>query len=237
MKKFLPIVSLLSFLTIGLAVGQNSTLTAIHGIPGNSITDSEDTSFPVDVYLNEAADPAFTFDFADSVDNLVLEPGDYKLDIYPTGADPEGNSPALSAEVTLEEDENYTVIAHLTFTGDPENPGITLSLFENDLSEMELYRGRLGLRHTANAPEVALKVSRFFLLPVTLPGFSNNDGDQADSLVFDLVRGAHRFDLRYQGQTVFSTGTIVIQSDQNAVAYAIGDFFTGSFQLFIQAIN
>ena len=43
--------------------------------------------------------------------------------------------------------------------------------------------------------------------------------------------------LLFQGQVVFSTGGVWIQSSQNAIAYAIGDFFTGSFQLFIQEVN
>ena len=80
---------------------------------------------------------------------MEVPPDIYLIEITP-GDD--ADTVLLEAEVMLEEDKNYTAIAHLTY---PD--GIKLLLFENDVSPLYYYKNRLTLRHTANEPSVDIK--------------------------------------------------------------------------------
>ena len=131
MKKLALVFGLLSLMSV--AVFGNATLTVVHGIPGDSI--GLDRDLEVDVYVNESYDaPAFTFEFGDSVDNLDLADGEYTFEVFVAGSDPTAVDPVLSLVAALGGDRNYTAIAHPTYTGDPDAPGIALSAFQNETS-------------------------------------------------------------------------------------------------------
>jgi hypothetical protein len=233
MRKLFTLLSL-SFLFCGFASA--GTLTVIHGIPGDSI--GLDRELEVDVYVNDGY--AFSFSFTESVDNLDLPAGDYTFEVYLAGTDPSGADPVLSLSAMIPESGNFTAIAHLTYTGDSGAPGIALSAFQNETSPISSRPplARMTVRHTANAPEVAVEVRRLWFWPhVVFPGFSNADGEGPEERVFDLLRGSVFVNLLAGGQKVFSTGRVSLQQGDNIVAYAIGDFFTDSFQLFVQVID
>ena len=228
----------LVFLTIS-SLSFGATLTVIHGISGDSIGLSR--ALEVDVYVNESYDaPAFTFSFGDSVDNLPLDPGDYTFEVFVAGSDPSSSDPVLSLDASLVGDRNYTAIAHLTYTGDSDAPGIALSAFQNETSSINNAppNGRVTVRHTANAPTVELELRRAAFWPfVVMPGFSNIDGEGPEERVVDLLRGPLFVNLLAGGQKVFGVGPLTVAQGDNVVAYAIGDFFTDSFQIFLQVIE
>ena len=236
MKKLGLLFSIL-FLVTGFGMG--ATLTVIHGIPGDSI--GLPRALEVDVYVNQAYEaPAFSFEFGDSVDNLDLPAGDYTFEVFVGGSDPTASDPVLSLDATLVGNRNYTAIAHLTYTGDPDAPGIALSAFQNETSFISAGppNGRLTVRHTANAPTVDLEIRRVLFWPfVIMPGFSNTDGEGPEERVVDLLRGPFFVNLLVSGNQVFTTGRLELAQGNNIIAYAIGDFFTDSFQLFVQVID
>ena len=236
MRKSLVMFGMLILLS---GTGMAATLTVIHGIPGDSIGLSRE--LPVDVYVNESYDaPAFTFEFAESVDNLDLPAGDYTFEVFVAGSDPNANDPVLSLDATLVGERNYTAIAHLTYTGDSGAPGIALSAFQNETSFISAGppNARFAVRHTANAPTVDLELRRVAFWPyVTFPGFSNNDGEGPEERVLDLLRGPLFVNLLAGGTQVFTTGALELPQGSNIVAYAIGDFFTDSFQIFVQLVD
>lgn len=231
-----------SFITLITGFGFSGTLTVIHGIPGDSL--GLDRPLNVDVYVNEAYEaPAFSFEFTESVDNLDLAAGDYTFEVFVGGSDPASTDPVLSADANITEEGNFTAIAHLTYSGDPDQPGIALTVFENETSPLATRNARLGLRHTANAPGVAVEIQRFlhYALPywpyVTFPGFSNNDGEGPSEIVVDIQGGYLVVNLLAGGEQVFTTGRFQLPRASNVYAYAIGDFFSDSFQLFLQPIG
>jgi hypothetical protein len=52
-----------------------------------------------------------------------------------------------------------------------------------------------------------------------------------------MLRGPFFVNLLVSGNAVFSTGRLDLAQGDNIIAYAIGDFFTDSFQLFVQVIE
>jgi len=236
MKKFSVFFGII---LLASSFGLGATLTVIHGIPGDSIGLPRELG--VDVYVNQSYDqPAFTFEFGDSVDNLDLAAGDYTFEVFVGGSDPTTSDPVLSLDATLVGDRNYTAVAHLTYTGDPDAPGIALSAFQNETSFISAGppNGRLTVRHTANAPTVELEIRRVAFWPfVVMPGFSNTDGEGPEERVVDILRGPFFANLLVSGSQVFSTGRLDLAQGDNVIAYAIGDFFTDSFQLFVQVID
>jgi hypothetical protein len=221
------------------SMGMAATLTVVHGLPGDSI--GLPRELPVDVYVNQSYEaPAFTFEFTNSVDNLDLAAGDYTFEVFVTGSDPNASDPVLSLEATLVDGRSYTAIAHLTYTGDADAPGIALSAFQNETSFISASppNGRITVRHAANAPTVDLEIRRAAFWPfVIMPGFSNTDGEGPEERVVDMLRGPFFVNLLVAGNQVFSTGRLDLAQGDNIIAYAIGDFFTDSFQLFLQVID
>jgi len=192
------------------AAQDTGSLFVIHGIPG--------LPMDVDVYANGSY--VDSFGFAESLGPLDLPADSYYLEVKFDGI------PILSAMADVMAGGNYTAIAHLTELG-----GITLSLFDNDDSEVEMGRVRLTVRHTAQAPEVELRLGRgeSGLDVVTVPGLANPE--QIGPLV---VRG-NKFDAGlWVGDTeVFNSGLLQLAYKTPYIVYAIGKF-PETFQLFVQ---
>ncbi len=80
---------------------------------------------------------------------LELPGGTYSVAITAADADDDSDPAIGPIDVTVEDNGNYTIVAHLEEGGDP-----TATAFENDTSETEAGQGRLTVRHTAAAPAV-----------------------------------------------------------------------------------
>lgn len=230
-----------SFMVLALALGlliaplSAAKLTVIHGIPGDSVADTLPRALPVDIYVNQdySAPALAGFTFGQAVEGLELPGGEYTIEIFLAGSDPEAEdaAPVLSATATLADEGNYSALAHLTYSG--EAPGIALSLFENESAPVDSWESRITARHLANAPTVTFEIRRNRFLPfVKVPGFSN--GDEA---VLDILTGNVEVNLLAGGSPVFSTGRLQLLRGKHYAAYAIGDFFKGSFQVYLQVIQ
>jgi len=147
-NRILAGVGVAALATLGLAAPANavSDTTAdvwvVHAVPGVN----------VDVWINGEPGPADLLDFApEEVVPLVdLEPGEYVIDIQPTGEDLTGAGEGLiTLTADVEAGVSYTLVAHPLEGGD-----LAISPFVNNISEIAAGETRVTARHTADAPAV-----------------------------------------------------------------------------------
>jgi hypothetical protein len=124
---------------VGVATAEagNARLNVVHGIPG----------LTVDVCIDGAtAIP----DFAPGtvIKGVVVPAGEHEFKIVAPDGDCTGAG-ILEAVADLRADKNYTVVANLNESGDPN-----LKLFRNNVRPVAEGTSRLTVRHTAAAPAV-----------------------------------------------------------------------------------
>jgi hypothetical protein len=205
---------LLAFAAVPASAQDEGTVTVIHGVP----------DLTVDVWVN--GDPLLEgFEPGTITDPLTLPAADYSIEIYPAGADPEGDDPAISGDVTLPAGANATVIAHLTEAGDP-----ALSVFVNDVSEIAPGNTRLTVRHTAAAPAVDVRAGGD-------PVFT--DLDNAEEASADLPAGEVDADVVPAGgdDAVLGPASLNLPEGSSTIVYAIGSLEAGNLDLLVQSIN
>ncbi|MFF3740997.1 DUF4397 domain-containing protein [Streptomyces sp. NPDC002566] len=124
-----------------LADQQDKAMVSVfHGIPG----------LTVDVYAN--GDELLSDFKPGTVTNpQSLDAGTYDIKIFEAGKGPEG-TPALEEKVEVPEGGNATVAAHLSADGKPQ-----LTAFTNDVSNVDVGKARLTVRHVAAAPAVDVR--------------------------------------------------------------------------------
>jgi hypothetical protein len=143
---------------IGLTVGATGSLLVLGAAPAMAAADTATVSVlhavpetPVDVYANgEELLP--DFQPGTLTDPLELPAGSYDIQVFPAGADPEADEPAIEGSVDVPGGANATLVAHLGEDGTP-----TLTPFVNDTSEVEAGSARVTVRHTAAAPAVDVR--------------------------------------------------------------------------------
>jgi uncharacterized protein DUF4397 len=144
MRKRLMGVGLAAAVAIGLLAGGGTanaagkaTVNVVHGIPGVT----------VDVCVNGAkAIPNFAP--GDVVKNIELPAGSYTFKVVAKG-DPCGGAGIIVVTRPLQAGTNYTAVANLNASGDPN-----LKLFTNNVNPTKPRKARLSVRHTADAPAV-----------------------------------------------------------------------------------
>lgn len=201
--------------TSAAAQEEDSTVAVLHGVPG----------LTVDVYVNgEETIP----DFAPGTltDPLTLPAGSYDIAVYPDGADPETEDPAISADgLEVPGGANLTLVAHLDAGGAP-----TLSAFANDTSQLEAGEARLTVRHTAAAPAVDVRAGGE---PV-VQGLEN-----PDEQVLDLPAGTVSADVVAAGSdtVVLGPADLELAEGTNTIVYAWGSLEEENLDLAVQSID
>lgn len=123
--------------------GDRAMVSVFHGVPGMT----------VDVY---AGDKELIPNFKPGTltKPMPLAAGSYDLKVYPDGADPQQDAPAIEKTVKVPAGSNATVAAHLSADGKPQ-----LTAFVNDTSKVDAGRSRLTVRHVAAAPAVDVRAN------------------------------------------------------------------------------
>lgn len=215
MKKLFTLLAVIALLAVPAAAfaQEDGTVTVVHGVP----------DLEVDVWVNgDALLPGFTFGTV--TDPLTLPAGDYDVEIYPAGTDPEGNDPALASTVTLPAGANASIVAHLDADGAP-----MLSVFVNDISTISAGDGRVTARHVAAAPTVDILAND----DVLFGGVSNPQEGVAD-----VPADTYNVKIVPAGATdpvVFETD-LAIPEGTNVIVYAIGSLEGDSFTVAAQSI-
>jgi hypothetical protein len=218
MRQLITVVITLALLaavpfTVLAAGHEKAQLTVVHGVP----------DLVVDVYANDAK-VLSNFTFGTVTDPLALDPGTYKLAIRPAGADP-ASAPVLSAEAKLAAGQNASVVAHLDANGQPR-----LSIFVNDTSPVASGKGRLIVRHTAQAPAVDVRAGGAVVFAnLANPKEAKADVD-AKTYSVDLAPAG-------QAQAVFGPVDLPVAAGAATIVYAIGSIEKGSFRLVTQVIT
>ncbi len=214
--RLLGVLSVLVSLTplSALAAGHDTaSVTVVHGVP----------DLVVDVYVDDQK-VLEGFSFGMVTDPLPLAPNSYRLAIRPAGADPTSD-PVLSAEATLKAGDNVSIVAHLAEDGQPR-----LSIFVNDLSTIAAGKGRVVVRHMAQAPAVDVRAGGAVLFAnLSNPNEAKGDVD-AGTYAVDLTPAG-------QGTVVFGPVNLPVNAGVSTIVYAIGSLEGGTFTLATQTIS
>lgn len=208
----------MALVTLGVAPAAfaqdaTGTVTILHGVPG----------LEVDVYAN--GDPLLEgFAPGDSSGATELPAGDYDVTVLPAGEDPAAD-PAIAATLTVAEGVDATAIAHLDAEGAP-----TISVFENDTSQIPAGEARLVVRHTAAFGAVDVLAGG----DAIVEGLENPDEAAltvpADSYDVAVTAAGDPATEAFGGELALDEGTAYL-------VHAIGDPSDESFDLLVQTID
>lgn len=223
-----PVLFALFVLLLPALTFAQAKLTVVHGISGSPLGLPAD--LPVDIWVNGA--PFLTgVVFTNTAGPVTLDAGDYAIEIFLAGADPQTENPVMTLDATLTDGADVTVVAHLT-----PGPGIALTPFVNNatpqitdavsprISERDV---RLTVRHAADFPRVAINRLVNAFEPTLMNG---------EALSVDLSPGEYSFWLSRAGgvrPTSFAPITVALAGGTAYQVYAIGSPTDGSFQLLI----
>lgn len=204
-------------ITLGAPSGY-ANVSVVHGIPGVT----------VDVYLNgNLTIPSFAPETI--TDRLLLPAGSYDIAIYGEGADPLADAPVVSAAgVAVPAGATASVVAYLDADGKP-----TAGVFIDDLSKTAAGKGRLTVRHAAEAPDVDVLANG----GVLFTDLVNGDGESAD-----IDAATYQVTLNSptgSGSQVFpASGSVplAIAEGTSTTVYAIGTF-PSTFTLIVGVVD
>ena len=201
---------------LGAAGAQaGGTVYVVHGVH----------DFAADVYLDGAV-TLRDFGFGSVTDGLELPAGDYELDLYPAGADTDTEDPLLSAQITVEEGDNLSIVAHLDDDGDP-----TVTVHPNDVSPVEAGTARLIARHAADAPPIDVRVAA---RPV-VSDLSNSEQEVVDSLQATTLP----IDLVSAGTTdvIYGPADLELEAGMVYIASAVGSVDDANLHVVLQRLE
>jgi hypothetical protein len=139
-KSILVVVTLvlagLAWAAPGVQAATKCTFYVVHGLPGLDIAKAAD--LPVDVAFNNVY-VVKALKFGKTSAALKLDPGSYAVKVYEAGQGPTAAAtPLIQTAVVLAENEQASVVLHLTKAGKA-----TLTKFANDLSKIVGGSGRI----------------------------------------------------------------------------------------------
>jgi molybdopterin-binding protein len=180
------------------AATADATVTIVHGIPNT----------PVDVYAN-GKKILSGFTFKTVAGPLELPPGSYAIAVRKAGS-ATASAPVLSATEQVTAGENATIVAGLTASGTP-----VLTAFANDASPAGTGKGRLVVRHVAEAPAVDVYAGNSKVISGLASG-------QQQAL--DVPAGTVPAKVTLAGQTAAVLGpvNVPVTAGMGTVVYAIG---------------
>ena len=192
-----------------------SQVSVLHAVPG----------LTVDVYVN-GEETLPDFEPGTLTDPLSLAAGEYDIEVYPAGADPDSEDPAISAEgLAVPGGENLTLTANLDADGNP-----ALNAFVNDTSQLDAGQARLTVRHTAAAPGVDVRAGGS---PV-IEGLTNPNEE-----VLNLDAGTVSADVTLAGteDVVIGPADLDLGEGTNTIVYAWGSAEEGNLDLAVQTLD
>jgi hypothetical protein len=196
-------------------------LTVVHGITGQDLNLSPD--LPVDVFVSNVGCVLTDLRFGDIEGEFELPAGTYDIEVSLSDGNCGGAVAVSATGVPFAEGENATVIAHLDASG-----AATASKFVNDLSRAGFFRGRAVAHHTAAAPAVDIRVSRFGRNQLELLGVTNGLSGGGD-----LFLGRYGVSIAPAGGHPIFHDRLRVRPNQTALVYAVGSVSSGTFQLLV----
>jgi hypothetical protein len=194
------------------ATADTTTVSVVHGIPGQ----------PVDVYL-DGTKALTNFQPGKVAGPLQVPSGPHDVALTKPG-DAIANALLTVDGAELPAGANVTLVAHLSVDGKP-----TLTPFANDVSKLGPGEARLVVRHTAAAPAVDVRAGG---KPV-FSGLTNPKEAKAD-----LPAGTVSADVVLAGTSTVAIGPADVNLAEGTatIVYAIGSASAKSLGLVIQTI-
>lgn len=197
-----------------------SRVFVVHGIPG----------VPVDIYASPAGAPvpasATIPGFQPKqVAGVTVGPASFDIRIFAAGSNPQTGTPVIEVlGATIPDNVELSIVAHLDASGQP-----TASIYQNDDTAVRPGWARVSVRHTAEAPPVALKAGGIPKLAVSNPYFGDLEVP-ATSIPLQLV-------VPFTGAPITPPATLTFASGTRYFVYAIGSVTGGTFDFIIQAVR
>ena len=207
------------------AANTNATVSVLHALPAGLGADV------VDVYAGRTL----------LVDNLTpgelatvqVRAGSYDLVVLPDGGSPGTTKPLLSAPGTrVPSGANLTVTANLSTAGRP-----VLTVFTNDTTTVGQGKGRLTVRHIAEAPPIDVRTRGSVLLAGVRNAKQASVGLTAGDYRIDIVRAGTR-------RAVLEPSTVTIRNrpgtgdmGTNTIVYVWGSAADGTLDQAVQNVR
>ena len=217
--RFVSLFAVLCFVPTA-AADAASRVFIVHGIPG----------VPVDVYATPAGAPipatatVASFQPKQIVD-VTAGPGSYDIRIYAAGVNPQSATPVIQVlGAAIPDTVELCIVAHLSGAGTP-----TATVYRNDNAPVAVGWARVSVRHTAQAPAVALTAGGTPKLAVTNPLFGDLEVP-ATMIPLQLVVPFTTTAITPPASLSFSSGT-------RYFVYAIGSAAGGTLDFILQAVR
>ena len=210
-------LAVLGVITATGSAAAASRVFIVHGIPG----------VPVDVYAGAAggavpATPTVTgFQPKQVVDLRIGGAVTADIRIFAAGANPQTATPVIQVlGATVPDGVEVSIVAHLDASGTP-----TASVYRNDDTAVRPGWARVSVRHTAQAPAVALTAGGIPKLALSNPYF----GD----LEVPATTIALQLEVPFTGAAITPSAPLSFTSGTRYFVYAIGSVAAGTFDFVI----
>lgn len=197
-----------------------SRVYVVHGIPGVT----------VDVYASPAGAPipaAATIPGFQpkQVVGVTVGAAAYDIRIYAAGANPQTSTPVIEVlGAVVPDNVELSIVAHLSGTGAP-----TASIYRNDNSPVAQGWARVSVRHTAEAPAVALTAGGVPKLALTNPYFGDLEVP-ATTIPLQLV-------VPFTATAITPPAALTFSSGARYFVYAIGSAAGGTLDFILQVVQ
>jgi hypothetical protein len=217
--RFGAFIVLLSLAFAG-AADAASRVFVVHGIPGVT----------VDVYASPAgtaipAAPTIAGFQPKQIVDVTVGPATFDIRIYAAGSDPQTTDPVIAVlGAAIPDNVELSIVAHLDGAGAP-----TATVYQNDNSPVAAGWARVSVRHTAEAPAVALTAGGVPKLAVTNPYFGDLEVP-ATTIPLQLV-------VPFTTTAITPPAALSFASGTRYFVYAIGSAAGGTLDFILQAVR
>lgn len=191
----------------------DAKVSVLHAVPG----------LTVDVYV-DGERTLNDFKPGTLAGPLDLPGGTYEVAITAADADDDSDPAIGPVDVTVEDNGNYTIVAHLDEGGDP-----TATAFENDTSTVDAALGRLTVRHVAAAPAVDVIAGG----DAIIEGLTNPNEES-----LELDTGTVEASVAAAGTTdpVIGPAPVTLKESTTTIVYAWGSLDDDNLKLAVQEV-
>ncbi|MGI9529559.1 MAG: DUF4397 domain-containing protein, partial [Acidimicrobiia bacterium] len=204
-------------INLGAASGY-ANVSIVHGVPGVTVDVYVNGNLAIEDFAPETITP-----------RMLMAAGTYDIAIYAANADPLVDAPVISAPgVAVPAGANASVVAHYDEAGK-----LTASVFIDDLSMTDSGKGRLTVRHTAEAPDVDVLANGGVLFSDLVNG--DSESADVDAATYQVTLNSPTGS---SSQVFPATGSVpvTISEGTSTTVYAIG-MFPGTFTLISAVVD
>jgi hypothetical protein len=197
-----------------------SRVFVVHGIPG----------VPVDVYASPAggaipAAPTIGGFQPKQIVDVTVGPGAFDIRIFAAGTNPQTATPVIAVlGAAIPDNAELSIVAHLSGAGAP-----TATVYRNDNTPVASGWARVSVRHTAQAPAVALTAGGIPKLALTNPYFGDLEVP-ATTVPLQLV-------VPFTTTAITPPAALSFTSGTRYFVYAIGSAAGGTLDFILQAVR